>query len=154
LSASVTKHRRLIFCDDFELCVLRSRAQKRRYRGGKAIEKANHDNYWISLRVLHRKRPGSAFTTQRHAKALTDLVDQAFLAAENSEVDPWFRFPLWKPMKCQGTPVIPRQYPSIWPQLVTHPEFLEENYETQALSLRLDRKSEKFHLECHWETHA
>jgi predicted Zn-dependent protease len=84
---------------------------------------------------------------------LNGLVEKAFELADNIAVDPWFRFPMWKPESqlkwdlSESQPEIidfeSRFFETLFPHLIIQPVGLEERYLEQQESRTLVRKTEK-----------
>ncbi len=150
---------KLIIADDFEFSVQHCRSQSVKYRNGDETGRAFEDQFWIGLRLVHRKRPGRSSTFLHEPEALSQLVDDAFESAKHASPDPWFRFPLWKKPKESATGPN-RKAPSRWdseslyPCLAEVPEVVEEVYEQWAIRTVLARKSERFQLSHHKDVQA
>jgi predicted Zn-dependent protease len=144
--SALKKHPKLIFADDFEIAVQYENSQKRVFVEGNATDRENFEGFWISVRLLHRKRPGSAVTSDVSAQGLRLVVEQALQAADQSSMDPWFRFALWKPQPAMSAVVENGQYDSLAAHVSTLPLGLRERYYTRSVQTVLARKSEKFEL--------
>lgn|GEM_PF-4731523 len=140
------KHPKLIFADEYELAIQHEATQTRKFLSGKSVERGNREECWVSVRVLHRKRPGGATTTDTSPNGLRVVVENALLAADQSSMDPWFRFPLWKNLGTSGKPSTAGQYDSLATCISTIPPALEEFYLTRSIQTLLARKSEKYEL--------
>ena len=150
----LSKHPRLIIADDFEIAVQRVKGATRKFRNGELSHSSQAENLWISLRILHRKRPGRAVTTARTRESLGLLVENAFQAAQLSSPDPWFRFPIWKNVRFERTPPTPTAYDTLFENLGGGFEHFEESYETSYVETMLQRKTERFGLTHSREVHG
>ncbi len=151
------QHPRLVIADDYEISVQRLVTQSRDFRNGEQVRDSADDRLWIALRILHRRRPGRAVTEFRSREALGRLVDSAFESALRSSVDPWFRFPIWKPQRGALSQVAPKQLPAydtLHPKLNIVPELFEESYEASDVQTLLHRKTERFQLRHERQAHA
>src|ERR1700677_4932645 len=86
----IRQHPKLVVADDYEVAVQRRLARSVTFRNGERVAVTRGDRLWVSLRVLHRKRPGRAATEFRGREAIQQLVESAFESALRSSVDPWF----------------------------------------------------------------
>lgn len=146
----IRQHPKLVVTDDFEIVVQRRLARAVTFRDGERMAAARGDRLWVSLRILHRKRPGRAATEFRGREATQQLVESAFDSALRSSVDPWFRFPLWKQPRAGEVPPAPAvDFPlpgSLFAKLTVRPDNVEETYEEWSQSTFLFRKTERFQL--------
>lgn len=135
---------RLVIADDFEIAVQRCRGQSVRYQNGEPCLQASNERFWVSLRVLHRKRGGIATVFNPAPEDLKNLVDQAFDAAQRSSLDPWFRFPIWKNLpevKVPAPELRPeRSHAALFGDAAT---LFDETYEALDTQTFLRRKTEK-----------
>jgi PmbA protein len=140
-------HHKLIIADDYELVVQKVVKQFRKFRNGEILQERQEEKHWIGLRVLHRKQPGKSATNSSSDENLHWLVDSAFAAAEQSGVDPYFRFPLWKTNRSAKVDTQPPgllEVPaSLFPELALQPALFDETYETIDVETKLYRKTEK-----------
>lgn len=144
--AFLRRHPKLIFADDFEIAVQYENSQKRGYIDGKSTQRESFEGFWVGIRVLHRKRPGEAVTTDVTPNGLRAVVDRALHSADLSSMDPWFRFPMWKPLPASGVAVENGQYDSLASYLSHMPIGFTESYGTRAVQTVLARKNEKYEL--------
>lgn len=143
----VRQHPRLIFADDFEIAVESRRSRSSRFQGGGFIGEAADEGFWLSLRILHRKAPGSAVVTAFDDESVNRLVESAFHAAKCSTGDPWFRFPIWKKVEGDPSARMPTLPPSsLWSEAASGTGFLEERYESRHTETLLRRKTERITL--------
>jgi predicted Zn-dependent protease len=140
----VRQHPRLIFADDFEIALESTQTRSSRYQNGALSGESADNNFWLSLRVLHRKAPGSAVVGAWDDDSITRLVEGAFGSAGTSTGDPWFRFPIWK--KVEGTSVAPDvalPESALWSGEPAGVAFVEERYETRRFQTLIRRKTER-----------
>lgn len=147
VSEKVRHHPRLIFADDFEIAVESHRTASSRHQNGNLVAEASEDGFWLSLRVLHRKAPGTAVVTAVDDESLNRLVESAFHAARCSTGDPWFRFPIWKRAEAPSPAAFPH-FPerALWTGQVPEVAFVEEKYEGRQSEFHIRRKTERFTL--------
>jgi predicted Zn-dependent protease len=150
----IRHHPRLIVADDYELALQRVRTQTARFANGDPSHSGRSEGLWISLRILHRKRPGRAVTTARTREALGLLVENAFESARLSSPDPWFRFPIWKNIRSERPSAAPITYDSLHGSLRAPCDLFEESYEISFVETSLRRKSERFGLAFAKEIHS
>lgn len=149
----IKQHPKLVIADDYEILCQKTRNRLCHYKNGELVSDSRDSFLWVQLRVLHRKRLGVASTVFCEATSLNGLVEKAFELADNIAVDPWFRFPMWKPESqlkwdvSEGQPEVAdfenRFFETLFPQLIVQPVGLEERYLEQHDSRTLIRKTEK-----------
>lgn len=144
----VRRNTRLVAADDFELSLQRHRGKKHRFENGTLVHESSGEHLWASLRLVHRRQPGRAFTFFQSEESLEDLVDMALESAKRSTADPWFRFPLVKPPPpAEMPPPLVFETPKpLYPELQTAPDRVLEVYETWELESRLFRRDEKIEM--------
>ncbi len=150
----VRHHPRLIVADDYELALQRIRSSTRKFSNGEPSHSSQSEGLWISLRILHRKRPGRAVTSARTKEALGLLVENAFEASRLSSPDPWFRFPIWKNVPSERPNFGATVYDSLHGNLGAHCDLFEETYDIATVETSLRRKSERFGLSFTKEIHG
>lgn len=144
----VKQHPKLVAVDDYEVCVSLRAQKKKQYSNGEIDSSSEGQSLWISLRLSHRKQPGRSFTTSASKDAISKLVESAYVSAERSEVDPWFRFPLWRQFQTQAD-IVKSGFPEdgfdspLYPELTEVPALLFENYESKEECFGIARKREK-----------
>ncbi len=147
VSEKVRHHPKLIFADDFEIAVESHHSASSRHQNGQLVAETSDEGFWLSLRVLHRKAPGTAVVTAVDEASLNRLVESAFHAARCSTGDPWFRFPIWKKADAPPhatLPTLPER--SLWTNPVSEVAFVEEKYEARQFDMHVRRKAERFTL--------
>lgn len=143
----------MVVAEDYEIVCQKRDSQSSHYKNGEPVGNSKNSLWWAQIRVLHRKRLGVASTVFCDGPELRSMVDRAFELADNTAVDPWFRFPLWKAdgsssgkKESEFQDALgfePRFFESLYPQLTVHPVGLEEKYLEQNDSRRIVRKTEK-----------
>ena len=149
----VKQHPKLVVADDYDLVSHKRTQLFTSFKNGEAIEQCKNSYDWIQLRISHRKRQGIATTVFCNEQSLSELVDKAFEIADSSPVNPWFRFPLWKPTVPSAKTDFDENESSLsfdndflktlFPQLLEHPLGLEERYFWQREVKTVLRKTEK-----------
>lgn len=149
----VRQHPKLVVAEDYEIVSQKTDLRTSHFNNGDLIGESKNTLYWLQIRVLHRKRLGVASTVFAEDEALTQIVDRAFDLAEHTAVDPWFRFPLWKPEQkkvienasCLSDPSTLGDcfFKSQYATLSNLPIGLEERYSEQNDSRVILRKMEK-----------
>lgn len=149
----IKQHPKLVVADDYEILCQKTQNRQCHYKNGELVSDSTDSFLWIQLRVLHRKRLGVASTVFCEASSLNGLVEKAFDLADNIAVDPWFRFPMWKPegqVKRENTQSLLETidlqnqfFETLFPQLIVQPVGLEERYLEQQETRTLIRKTEK-----------
>ena len=86
----------LIAADDYEWAVQRVESATRTFSGGQLCDEKLESQWWVGLRILHRKKVGRSHIFGTSPPGLQWLVQSAFALADRSTPDPWFRFPIWK----------------------------------------------------------
>lgn len=140
---TIRKIPKLIIADDFEIAIESSQGQSRKYVDGNCTEKQFQQEHWISLRIAHRNRPGAAYTTDSSKAGLVHLVDSAFWSADTSSVNPWVRFPVWRPIANDAPFEIPWNLPSVADHFPIDQAMLTELHLELRLENQVSRKSEK-----------
>lgn len=141
----VRQNPKLVAVDDYEISVLARSTKTRRHSNGEEEDTTQKNSLWVSLRLSHRKQPGRSFVTSASKEALVHLVDRAYAAAERSEVDPWFRFPLWRqvPSSEEITEKDRHFDEALFGELLDPPAALFEGYTTTTEHVGISRKREK-----------
>ncbi len=147
------QHPKLVAAEDYELTCQRSQNRFSHFKNGESISESRNSFGWVQIRVLLRKRLGVATTVFCNEKDLNSMIDKAFELAEHTAVDPWFRFPLWKPEASIGkdqtlestteVSAEPNFFESLFSRLTIQPVGLEERYLEQQDSRIITRKTEK-----------
>jgi PmbA protein len=156
LADAVRKHPKLVIADDFEIAIQKVESLSVDYADGALDNEERADRIWVSLRILHRKRGGRASVLNPHPSSIGQLVDSAFESANRGAVDPWFRFPVWKPT----SPVDDETaewgecpYASLRTELPSECGFLSESYGLEKTQTYLRRKSERREQRAAVQTH-
>lgn len=143
----IKQNPKLVAVDDYEICVALNQARYKRYTNGELDESGSAHGLWISLRLLHRKQPGRAFVTSSNKNVLAKLVEDAYTSSERSEVDPWFRFPIWRQLPAQHAvaPIgaLEDFESSLFQEISAPPAMLFESYKTNEECVGIGRKREK-----------
>ena len=133
----IRQHPKLVVSDDYELVVQKSDSHSVDFKNGEKNAEFRDSFWWVQLRVLHRKRVGVASTVFCEEDSLKAIVQNAFELADNSLVDPWFRFPLWR----AETNRMGAQKDLFPQQVLGDEDFLESVYpEIEAKGLGLEEK--------------
>ncbi|MSP18288.1 MAG: TldD/PmbA family protein [Bdellovibrionales bacterium] len=152
----IKHHPKLVIAEDYEILCQKTETHSCYFKNGEAIEESRDSRWWIQMRILHRKRLGSTSTVFCNEQSLNSMVDKAFELADNTTVDPWFRFPLWKPALLEKTTIKESGsvdsalkevfFETLFPELASPPIGLEERYFRQQEHRTLLRKTEKMIL--------
>lgn len=143
-----------MIAEDYELAVQRTRTRRWDYDRGALLREDAEARLWVSLRVLNRKQPGRAVMAVETTDSLPQLVEMAFESSRLASPDPWFRFPIWKPLRTEGArkdepePVF-SSLQSVFPVSA-----LRESYECRDEDLRLVRKTERAQLQHQRRVHS
>jgi predicted Zn-dependent protease len=149
----IKQHPKLVIAEDYELVSHQVEERGIHYSNGQIFRESKDSFWWLQLRVLHRKKVGIASTVFSEEKDLDALVERTFELAEQNGVDPWFRFPLWKPLTVfkKNNEMVSQKitdsekdfFSPLFPLLSVQPYGLDERY-TERRELRtISRKTEK-----------
>lgn len=100
----IKQHPRLVAAQDFEVLIQENKVQGVKFFQGKEGLKTRDLSYWVYLKVFHRNKPGFAVSTIVSEESLNRLVEAALQSAEQSQPDPWFRFPILSNRKAEDVP--------------------------------------------------
>ncbi len=144
IADSVLRHPRLVVLDDYELLLIQNTETVKAFQNGTQTLLRDGCALQISLRILHRKRPGQSTVNQTTSGALETLLDSAFASSLHSDADPWFRFPILKESRNWVQPQ------TVFDDLQTAiPGFkipsmqIEETYQNEHTEIHLYRRGEK-----------
>lgn len=150
----IVKHNsKLVAAEDYELVCQRRESFFKHFKNGEQVEEAKNCLWWVQLRVVQRKSLGVASTVFIDETELSNMVDRALALVGNTSVDPWFRFPLWRPQGIfgpDGSEELGSNFSfdqiflqSLYPNLLEVPVALEEKYTHQNEERVIARKTEK-----------
>lgn len=156
IASKIRQHPKLVIADDFEIAIQRSATEETVFSNGVHRRQTHQDRFWVSLRILHRKRGGRAVVSDLSSASLSSLVEAAFDSANRAAVDPWFRFPLWKPATAKKPPVSRHgfHYTSLYDRVAADCRFFEESYSDHIIETVLRRKTERGELRHERQVHA
>lgn len=142
----IKQHPRLVAAQDFEVLIQENKVQGVKFFEGKEGLRTRDLSYWIYLKVFHRNKPGFAVSTIVCEESLNRLVEAALQSAEQSQPDPWFRFPILSNRKAEDLPTTnpPEDFWKSSYDLITpfNGSFREE-YEWHEVKTSLFRRSER-----------
>jgi len=146
----IRRNPRLVIADDYELSIQHTVGESHHFNNGEEKSQNFEDSTWISLRLLHRNKPGRSATLLRTKEALEDLVESAFNSANHSGVDPWFRLPILKsPHKFDSDKTVRfsnGEISSLYSEVTYRPDIIKEDYENCEIAATIFRKMEKIRL--------
>lgn len=151
-------HPRLIVAEDYEIAQQVTEIKTQKFFNGSPIEEGSERLYWLSLRVLHRNRPGHAVLTSPQPERIQFLVEQALACAEASDAVPWFKFPLWRQRPETFSPAKGTEIDSCFSLIEEGANLnLAETIETWKTETTVFRRTEKNRIRytqegsrCHW----
>ena len=142
----IRQNPKLVAVQDYEITLQQVRGQKKQYVDGVPGVQTEEDSWWILLRLIHRDRPGFSVTTIPSKESITRMVNQAVANAEQSQADPWFRFPVWPLQRKEWE--TPKEIPEdFWKSRFSKLSFsasgFVEWYELWTVETTIYRRSEK-----------